>query len=143
MSNDNDVVRVYFRLHEFECNPDDITLQLNIHPTDSWMKNDLIPNRKGDIRRRHSTWQLRVQEDIEQSMDYDSVDFHLEKLLTQLYSSNVKVLKKLIDKYEAEISVVISDFNGHNPGFSINATNLKKIAELGVDMDFDIYALGE
>jgi len=129
--------KVYFRLHDFEGEPDEITKKLLLNPTNSWKKGDVIPNRKGDIRRKQSTWELMSSRDVG-----DSIEDHLESLLNQI-EKNQAVFKQMIKKYSSELSIVMYLYDDFNPGINLKPNIIKRIADLELEIDFDIYFLNQ
>ena len=127
--------KVYLRLHDFLCEPDEITRQLSLSPTNFWQKGDIIPDRKSVIRRKQSTWELKSA--LEES---ESVENHIDYLLKGI-EANSEIFKKLTKEHLGELAVVIYTYNDFNIGINLRNETINKISELGLMIDFDIYFL--
>jgi hypothetical protein len=125
--------KVFIRIHEFDCSLDEITSKLQLKPTSGWLKGDLIPNRKQPVYRKQSTWELKA------SVSHDSpVEVHIEYLLNAI--EPVKdIFKSLVSKYEGELAIVSHIREDFNPGMNFSSTLVKRMSELGLEIDFDIY----
>jgi hypothetical protein len=125
--------KVFIRIHEFDCTLEEITSKLQLKPTNGWLKGDLIPNRKQPIYRKQSTWELKA------AVPADSpVEIHIEFLLNAIEPIK-DVFKSLTSKYEGELAIVSHIREDFNPGMHFNTTLVKRVAELGLEIDFDLY----
>jgi hypothetical protein len=125
--------KVLVRIHEFDCSLEDITSKLHLKPTNGWLKGELIPNRKQAVYRKQSTWELKA------SVSPDSpVEIHIEFLLNAIEPVK-EMFKALVSKYEGELSIVSHIREDYNPGMHFSSALVKRISELGLEMDFDLY----
>ena len=76
--------KVFLRVHEFDCQIDTISNELGVEPSKSWLKNELIPNREGDIRRKQSTWEYQSRLDLTESPER-----HIESILKLFESKKI------------------------------------------------------
>lgn len=129
--------KAYIKIHDFDCSVDEITKALEIQPTDSWIKGDLIPGRKGNIRRRQSTWEYQSVVDTT-----EPIEKHVGSLLER-FKSKKDILKLFSKKYYTELTLVIYEYEHCNPGFLFENKVLTEISELGLTIDVDIYVLLE
>lgn len=125
--------KVFIRIHEFDCSLEEITSKLQLKPTNGWLKGDLIPNRKQPVYRKQSTWELKASEAPD-----SPVEAHIEFLLNAI--EPVKdAFKSLVSKYEGELAIVSHIRDDFNPGMHFNSALVKRVSELGLEIDFDIY----
>ncbi len=125
--------KVFVRIHEFDCSLEEISSKLQLKPTNGWLKGELIPNRKQPVYRKQSTWELKA------SVSSDSpVETHVESLLSVIEPVK-EVFKALVSKYEGELSIVSHIREDFNPGMHFDSTLIKRVAELGLEIDFDLY----
>jgi hypothetical protein len=129
--------KVFLRVHEFDCPIEDISNELGIKPTKSWLKDELIPNREGDIRRKQSTWEYQSQLN-----PLDSVEKHIVAIL-KLFELKKEKLIKYSQEYETEMSIVIYEYESPNVGFSLEKQMIQKISSFGLVLDVDVYVLLE
>lgn len=125
--------KVFARIHEFDCSLEEITSKLKLNPTNGWLRGELIPNRKQNVYRKQSTWELKA------SVSPDSpVNEHVEFLLNAI-EPRKEAFKELVNKYEGELSVVSFFKEDFNPGINLSNALIKRIADLGLEIDFDLY----
>lgn len=129
--------KAYIKIHYFDCTVDEISKTLEVQPTDSWIKGDSIPNRKGNIRRKQSTWAYKSTAD-----PTEPIERHVDSLL-KTFESRKDILKKYSKDYYTEITLVIYEYEHCNPGFVLENKMLNKISEWGLTLDVDIYVLLE
>ena len=112
--------------------PEEITRMLGLSPTHS--------HRRGERRRpdgpQFSTgaWLHRVDSDVAP----DAPDRALGSLLDRLPSDR-SLWIGITQRYEVRIFFRIG-FEGWNKGFTLSAHNIQRTADLGVRLDFDLYA---
>lgn len=125
--------RVYLRIHDFDVDCKIISNILNIEFSKSWNKGDIIEGRSIPIYRNQSTWELKSQ-----ITEDNEIINHIGWLLDKIKDKHINFLE-LTEKYFAELSVIIETKNDYNPGFQIDKSTLKKLADMNVQIDFDIY----
>ena len=133
--NRKNVIKVYLRIHDFICDPEEITKELLITPTKSWKKGDVIPNRNNKVLRKQSTWEL-----ISSKAPYESIENQIESLLIQV-EKNKNTFRSLAKKNFGELAIAIYLYDSFNLGICLSKEILKKITDLGIGIDFDIYFL--
>lgn len=124
----------YFYVEGFACDPEEITRQLGITPTEF--------RRKGDAGRnglpiKQSRW--RVDDDSSRRDHF--FESHLESLLPKIEPSAVAI-RRLRDQCTVGVNCV-GYFEGCNPGFEISATLLSRLAALNLTLGFDLYTFPE
>lgn len=127
--------KVYIKIHEFDCSIEEITNLIGINPTKAWLKGDVIPNRKGNIKRGISSWILQSALSTDNKIE-DHIDY-----LLNIVKSNYEVFKKLLQKYNGELTIVIYSYVENNLGFTLAADKLKDFINIGFTLDVDIYYL--
>ncbi len=127
---------VSFVICDFECLPEEITKQIGIEPTNTWLKDEVRVVGKGKVRIRQNTWNLKSELPLT-----DSVEKHLLHLLDKL-APHKKIINELGKKYYVEFSCGLY-FYEVNPGIHLDNKVIKRIAELNVKLDLDMYCLGE
>ena len=127
---------ISFIICDFECLPEEITKQVGIEPTNTWLKDELRAVGKGKVKIRENTWDLESELPLT-----DSVERHLLHLLDKL-TPHKKIINELGKKYYVEFSCGL-DFYEFNPGINLDNNIIKRIAELNAKLDLDMYCLGE
>lgn len=119
-----------------EIHPEDITRLIGIVPDRTWHKGTPIPYSPSG-RFPDSGWQLSTERNEERD-----VLVVLEPLIGRIESrrSEIKQLRER-DSVRVYISIVV-ELEPVAPAFYVNATLLQRLANLGVDLDIDLYARG-
>jgi hypothetical protein len=81
----------------------------------------------------HGAWFLEIRGNAP-----DGPDVHLRKLLTLLPDS-VGIWEELTRLYKVRLSLCLG-FSGWNKGFCFPADLIARVAKIGVELDFDVYA---
>jgi hypothetical protein len=134
MTNHEITTRVYatFILRGKELDPQDVTDRLGITPYRSFKRGD----RRTEKRKwPHGFWALTTDGHV-QSTD---LSVHLEWLVQQLEPS-IQNIQDIVRSHEigAEISCLWIFPEEHN-GLVLSSQLMRKIADLGVELSFDIY----
>lgn len=112
---------------------DTISNKLNLNPTESWKKGEVVPNRK--TVRRDTTWSyaLRTKETID-------LDEELTNLVN-IFDSKREILKKLKLLFELEylILITINIENQETPAMTIKIPNINFINDIACELEFDTY----
>lgn len=114
--------------------PAKITRMLGVAPTQSFKRG----HRQGmnSPPTRHGAWVLEVRGEAP-----DSPEVQLAKLLKKLPYSK-KLWKELNSKYTVRICFGLH-MMGWNKGFGFRPDLIDRIAKMGIELAFDIYAYGE
>lgn len=112
---------------------DIVSNELNLNPTESWIKGEEVPNRR--TVRKDTTWSytLGTKETID-----------LDKELTNLVSvfdPKRKILKKIKVKFELEyqILITIKIENEETPAITIRIPNINFMNDICCKLEFDTY----
>ena len=131
----SDETRVYFGVFNFEGAPDVVTLAAGVEPTRQWVKGEPYGD-KGGIR-THSRWELASPASHDSSFESQ-----LDALL-DLLEERAEAIRSVTASFEAGVNVAAYFRESFNPGFHTSAAALKRLADLGLSLDFDLYFLNE
>lgn len=128
-----DVPRVYFGVFNFGTDPQVVTDMIGTEPHEAWRKGESAPS--GGLR-THDRWEFRGP-----SCERAPFDVQLDELLDFLEARAVKI-RAVAQKFETGICCTASYYDVVNPGFHFSETAIRRIAELGLSCDLDLYMLG-
>lgn len=120
----------YATLRIIGLSPDEVTSRLGLSPTDTFVR--------GDVRHaapmRHDGWFLSSKAAVDSKDARRHLDWILDQLCTQRAA-----LRALVEQgAKIDITCYWVSARGHG-GPIISATQSKKLAELEVDVSFDVY----
>lgn len=128
---------ISYKVIGFDLDPDEISHQAGLSPSKTWKKGDLVSDR-AIVRYKRNGWQ------VASGLGTDS-DFrdHIRALIEKL-TPHRQILIEFAKLYYVELSCVIyMDQASDNPrpyaGFEPDEVAF--FAELGVHIDFDLYAI--
>lgn len=113
-----------------DLDPDDVSARLGIQPTRAFRKGE---RRNHSPPTRHGAWILEVRGETP-----TGPDDHLRELLAQVTVAP-DVWQTLLRDFELRLSCAVHT-TGWNRGFALRPATLAKIADLGIELDFDLYA---
>ena len=129
--------KAYFNFRNFDCEPDYITEKLGIEPRTAGVAGDPHPVGAGKtIPLRESLWSLQSPIEV-----HNPVEEHVQALL-DLLEKRAEPLKEFTNKYESTLYIAIYYYEV-NPAICLDKDLIKRIADLHIDIDFDIFCLGE
>ncbi|TRZ39557.1 DUF4279 domain-containing protein [Niallia circulans] len=128
-------VMVYFSLFGDKFPIDEITERLEITPTETYKKGDLIPNRSSARYRKETSWDLGTG--YEASLD---VNNQLQKLVKRL-RNKVLIINKIKEDYSAECKffIVIKMEEGNTPALYLDKSMIKFASSIEAEIDIDLY----
>ncbi|NEZ45417.1 DUF4279 domain-containing protein [Paenibacillus alvei] len=129
---DKSNVKVEFSIYGDKFDPNIITNTMQITPTRSWIKGEVI--REGLIR-KETCWELATE--YEESLDiYEQIN-----KIRNLIKNKRNQIVKVKDTYnlECKFDVVINIENNEIPAMYLDKEIIKFIYELGAEVDFDLY----
>jgi hypothetical protein len=133
-------ISVSFEIREFDRDPDEITQQVGLSPTETWEKGDILlrgtKNPKVKITARDNMWS--VESGAEST---ESVEVHLEKLVKILAPYAAKIVP-LAAKHKSMVRVA-AVYDGYYPGIELSPRILAGLAALGAKVDLDIHVYSE
>jgi hypothetical protein len=128
--------RVYFRATSETLTVDDLKAMTNLTPTEFWNTGDLRPNGKSNYN--FSNFKILP------NPEPDEFEDKLKKLL-DLLEEDKNGIKKLVDNANGYIQVAMNIHNGNGMigGPNIDADDIKRMNDLGLSINFDLYVGGK
>ncbi|CAN5675099.1 hypothetical protein BH09VER1_BH09VER1_02260 [soil metagenome] len=120
---------------EFD-DPAIITLLIGLSPTEVWCVGDPIPGRSS-VRRKFSRWSLGSPLSA-----HATLDDHLDALLLLIEPVSARVRGCAI-RFHTGITCAVYYHQGFTQGIHLSKSLLRRVSELGVPLDFDLYFLAE
>lgn len=125
-------IRTEFQLTGEGFDPDKVTTLVGIDPTKTWRKGDRIPSTI--LIEKYTGWTISSPEET---------SIHLDKQIVRLLKPIVLVKEKIIEAYntyglEAELSCFVF-VEGQTPVIHFDSQIVKLAAELGAEIDVDLY----
>ena len=127
-------VKVRLTIESESLEPQDVTKELDIVPTISWKKGDII---KADRKRVGGSWTVSLE--AEESYD---ITIQFGKLYEVIKGKEDKI--RAIKEYcegTIIISVIIEVENGEVPGIVIEEKFTELVVKMGAEIDIDIYLM--
>lgn len=127
--------KVYFRATSETLSADELKAMTNLIPTDFW--------NKGDLRKRGKSNHTFSNFVILPNLEPDEFEDKLKKLLDFLEQDKAGI-KQLVDNANGYIQVAmdIHNANGMIGGHNIDTDDIKRMNDLGVSINFDLYVAG-
>jgi hypothetical protein len=129
----DDETRLFFTVTGSTLDPDEITRITGLQPAKIWHIGDTIG--KGGRKYKENGWKL--DSGLERSK---SLDDHLAALLAKI-EPVLAALSKLDASYYKELACVIEAYCA-NPGMHFDRNMITLLAQLGAEIDIDLYCLG-
>lgn len=133
---DKTQVIVYFSLFGMEFPIEEITERLEITPTETYNKGDLIPNRSRPLYRKETSWDLGTG--YQASLD---VNDQLQKIIIKL-KNKASIINEIKDAYSVECKffIVVKIEEGNTPGLYLDKEIIKFASSIEAEFDVDLYA---
>ena len=127
--------RVYFRATSETLTADELKAMTNLTPTKLWNKGDI-----GKSRKSHYTFSNFA---IMPNPEPDEFEDKLKKLL-DLLERDREGIKQLVDNANGYIQVAMDIHNGNGMigGHNIDTDDVKRMNDLGLSINFDLYVGG-
>jgi hypothetical protein len=126
---------VTFTLRGVDLDPDEVTRQLGLQPTESWRAGE--PSRLVRPARFYSDNAWRLHSGLPATTDLEE---QVKSLLTRL-EPVWKAAVALGKGHYAEFSCVVYSYGGDRPAISFDNDVVRQIAELNAALDVDLYVL--
>ncbi|AGK54163.1 DUF4279 domain-containing protein [Bacillus sp. 1NLA3E] len=132
---DKTQVKVYFSLFGDDFPLDDVTEKLEVTPTDTYKKGDLIPNRSTVIR-KETSWDLGTGYQV--SLD---VNDQLKQIIDRLQNKS-SIVNEIKEAYslECKFFIVINIEKGNTPALYLDKDIIKFASSIEAEFDVDLYA---
>ena len=127
---------VFLGVYEFGDDLDSVTEVIDVAPSEAWVKGDPLPKHPSLVR-KHSRWTL--DSGLPSSAPFEE---QIVALLDRLKPIEDGV-RRAAAQYEVGIQVAMYWHQSHNPGCLIPPEVAGRLAELGLDLDLDIYCCYE
>ncbi len=136
ISLDKTQVMVYFSLYGDEFSLDDVTEKLEVTPTETYKKGDLIPNRSTACYRKETSWDLGTGYQV--SLD---VNNQLQQIINKLQNKS-SIINEIKEAYsvECKLSIVVKIEEGNTPALYLDKDIIKFAASIEAELDVDLYA---
>jgi hypothetical protein len=122
----------YFGLRNLLIDPEEITNQIGLQPTDSWREGEIHP--KTRRAKTSNGWTLHSR--LPKNFDLEE---HVKDVLDQL-DTKKKIVLPISQKYSGHLQLV-GYFYQIYPGFSLERNETTRIGEYELSLDFDFYYL--
>ncbi|MFJ7887250.1 DUF4279 domain-containing protein [Lysinibacillus xylanilyticus] len=128
-------VKIYFSLFGDDFSIDDVTEKLEITPTDTYKKGDLIQNRSIFIR-KETSWDLGTGYQF--SLD---VNDQLKQIIGMLQNKS-SIINEIKEAYslECKFFIVIKIEKGNTPALYLDKDIIKFASSIEAEIDVDLYA---
>lgn len=129
-------VRTYFSLYGDYFSVHDVTENLNIIPTITYNKGDVIPNRSTVRYRKNTSWEI----DTGNQESFD-VNEQLQQIILQL-KDKITNINELKSRYNMEciFVIVIIIEQGYTPGLVLEKEVIQFASAIGAEFSIDLYA---
>ncbi len=125
------------KLFGFECGFEEISDQLALTPTGTARK--CLPKSERPADKRIWSSNVWLYECVIKSNDF--IGDHITKFIDDIIIPKRDVIQELSKTCEIEFSIVQYMHYGCNPGFCLNNSQLRIFAEIGAELNIDIYCL--
>lgn len=124
----------YFYVSDFEGDVSEITRKVELEPTETWLKEDAWYYTQRP--RPFSGWKLYSTLDSSEIF----LDAHINAILDLIEPKREQILELQAQGCKIGINCV-GYYYSANPGFSLSAKLLSRLAKFSFDVDFDLYCL--
>ncbi|MCT2344555.1 DUF4279 domain-containing protein [Niallia taxi] len=133
---DKTKVKVYFSLFGDAFPLEEITERLEITPTETYKRGDLIPKRSIPLYRKETSWDLGTGYQV--SLD---VNNQLQKIINKL-KNKASIITEIKDAYSVECKffIVVKIEEGNTPGLYLDKEIIKFASSIEAEFDVDLYA---
>ena len=128
--------RVYFYAASETETAIDLVDQLDIVPTEIWKKGDAVSARNTVSKNKDSGFEFMSSNKLTGEVE-DKLEYILGVLI-----QNIEKIKALSLKADIGINIAYYGYKEQMWGLDLSANTIKKMAELGVSVDIDLYAGG-
>lgn len=128
-------VKVYFSLFGQDFPIDDVTDKLEITPTETYKKGDLIPSRSTVRYRKETSWDLGTG----YQFSFD-VNDQLQQVVGRLKNKSSTIIE-IKEEYslECKFFIVIKIENGNAPALYLDKEVIKFASNIEAEFDVDLY----
>jgi len=127
--------KVTLRIFGDNLSPDEITKSLGVSPSRSEKKGDVTIGKSSNTQRIAKTGRWSLETNLPDEID---VEIKINNLLDSVTNDSL-VWSELSAKYKIDIFCGLF-MEAENRGFSLSVSTLRRLASLGIEVGFDIYA---
>jgi hypothetical protein len=133
---DKTKVMVYISLYGDEFPLEDITEKLEVTPTETYKKCDLIPNRSTACYRKETSWDLGTGYQVSLN-----VNNQLQQIINKLQNKS-SIINEIKETYSVECKflIVVKIEQGNTPALFLDKDIIKFAASIEAEFDIDLYA---
>jgi hypothetical protein len=127
---------VYFSLFGDEFPLEDVTEKLEVTPTETYKKGDLIPNRSTACYRKETSWDLGTGYQVSLN-----VNNQLQQIINKLHNKS-SIINEIKEAYSVECKffIVVKIEQGKTPALFLDKDIIKFAASIEAEFDADLYA---
>jgi hypothetical protein len=126
------------RFFGFNCRPEDISAQLGLEPTRTYLKGEEYhighPERKLSKLHEENSWQLNWTKEMD-----GWIQEQIEDFLKTIIEPRKDAIRKISNDCYCEFSISQHLYKDWNPGFHFTRTTLELLQYIGAEIDMDIY----
>lgn len=132
---DKTQVMVYFSFFGDNFPLDTVTKKLEITPTETYIKGDVIPNRSIAHYRKETSWDLGTG--YQDSLDAND---QIQQIVNKLHGK-ASLINEIKENYsiECKFIIVIKIENGNTPALYLNKDIVKFASDIEAEFDMDLY----
>ena len=131
-----DEAGVNFGVFGFGNDPSVVTKIMSVEPSRSWIKGEPISDKLRGVQ-SYSRWELRTPADPSLSLEDQLV------ALLPLLQDYKAQIREVSEKFEAGICCYAYYYEEFNPGLHLSEDTIRRLADLRLSIDFDLYFLAE
>jgi len=126
-----------FRVWGKDLDPDEVTAQLGITPSETFKAGDQRGKSKGAIW-KEGHWEISSEDHVSSKV----LETHIEWLLDQLEPVHVQFTNLLSTGGVSADIFCFWEFSTHNAGIILSPSLIRRLAKLNLELDLDIYFAG-
>ena len=130
-------IKARLTVARFECSPEEITQILGIRPTKTWLRGETVTPRAKNVHKSNG-WTLRAPCDPLNS----TVDEQVDSLIS-IITPHIEAFAKLPTGVYIELSCILYVYDYSRPVIGFSASTVRILAQIGANIDIDIYDLRE
>jgi hypothetical protein len=130
-------IEIYLAIYSDTLDPDTISARLSLEPTQTRWRGELIHPKHPQRQYEDNRWYFEPQKNLPSNLE-NKLGFLLDRL--DAVRSNLIALQ---DECEMCINISYKGYRDWMGGWHFDRSTLNRIAALGIEMDFDLYACGK
>ena len=128
---------IELKFFDFDISIENLSSLLNLKPTKSWLKGDLVSyNKNSGILRKQNYWGFEYKTETNEFIGND-----IEKFINEIIKPRIKLIKELTKLSHGEFGVTQYYSIGINPGYYFTKKDLEIIYKSGLELNVDCYIM--